>query len=121
MANTVVVSLTTGPEDAEKVTVAFQAAVGAAEQGRDCLMFLTEEAARLALDGVATGQACEPCPPPGTLTERSVAAGGRYLVCPICVEAKSLDEGGLVPGAELSGTVPMWAWIGDDDVVTFSY
>ncbi|MCA1702799.1 MAG: peroxiredoxin, partial [Actinobacteria bacterium] len=46
-----VVSLTTGLEDAEKVTVAFLVAVGAAESGRPTLMFLTKEAVRLALDG----------------------------------------------------------------------
>ena len=42
-----VISLCTGLEDAEKVTVAFLVAVGAAEQGRSTLMFLTKEAVRL--------------------------------------------------------------------------
>ncbi|WBB90964.1 hypothetical protein [Verrucosispora sp. WMMC514] len=49
MANKAVVSLTTGLEDPERVTVAFLVAVGAAESGRPTLMFLTKEAARLAL------------------------------------------------------------------------
>jgi predicted peroxiredoxin len=39
MAGKAVVSLTTGLEDAEKVTVAFLVAVGAAENGRETLMF----------------------------------------------------------------------------------
>ena len=43
-----VVSLNTGLEDAETVRVAFLVAVGAAEQGRPTLMFLTKEAVRLA-------------------------------------------------------------------------
>jgi predicted peroxiredoxin len=62
-----VISLTTGLEDPEKVTVAFLVAVGAAERGRPTLMFLTKEAVRLALDGVAQGVACEGCPPPPQL------------------------------------------------------
>ncbi len=121
MAGKAVISLTTGLEDAEKVTVAFLVAVGAAEQGRSTLMFLTKEAVRLALEGFANATACEGCPPLATLTQRYVEAGGRYLVCPICFDARRLDKGDLIEGAELGGTVPMWQWIGDDDAVTFSY
>jgi predicted peroxiredoxin len=121
MAGKAVVSLTTGLEDPERVTVAFLVAVGAAEQGRPTLMFLTKEAARLALRGVATGTACEGCPPLADLLARYAAAGGRYLVCPICFDARRLDKERLVDGAELGGTVPMWQWIGDDGATTFSY
>ena len=46
--NRAAVSLTTGLEDAEKVTVALLVAVGAAESGRSSLTFLTKEAVRLA-------------------------------------------------------------------------
>ncbi len=121
MPNKAVISLTTGLEDPEKVTVAFLVSVGAAENGRDTMMFLTKEAVRLALDGFARGVACEGCPPLPSLVERYAAAGGRYLVCPICFDARGLDKGDLVGGAELGGTVPLWEWIGDDHAVTFSY
>jgi len=121
MAGKAVISLTTGLEDAEKVTVAFLVAVGAAETGRQTLMFLTKEAVRLALPGVATGVACAGCPPLASLLERYVAAGGRYFVCPICFDAKGLDASSVIEGAELAGTIPMWQWIGDDPAVTFSY
>ncbi len=47
MAGKAVVSLTTGLEDPEKVTVALLVAVGAAETGRETRMFLTKEAVRL--------------------------------------------------------------------------
>ncbi len=63
------ISLTTGMEDPEKVTVAFLVAVGAAESGRPTLIFQAKEAVRLALEGVAAGVACEGCPPlPDLLT-----------------------------------------------------
>ena len=120
-ANKAVVSLATGLEDAEKVTVAFLVAVGAAETGRKTLMFLTKEAVRLATAGVARGVACEGCPPLASLLERYRAAGGRYFVCPICFDAKGLDASSLIEGAELNGTIPMWNWIGDDNAVAFSY
>ena len=116
-----VVSLITGLEDPERVTVAFLVAVGAAEDGRPTLMFLTKEATRLALDGVAVGVACEGCPPLPDLLKRYEQAGGRFLVCPICFNARKLDAGKLLANAEIGGTVPMWQWVGADGAVTFSY
>ena len=62
MAGKAVISLTTGLEDAEKVTVAFLVAVGAAESGRPTLMFLTKEAVRIVLPGYASAVACDGCP-----------------------------------------------------------
>jgi len=121
MAGKAVVSLITGLEDPEKVTVAFLTAVGAAESGRPTLMFLTKEATRLAVDGTAVGMACDGCPSVPDLLKRFQAAGGRYYVCPICFTARNLDQGSLIDGAELNGTVPLWDWIGDDGATTFSY
>ena len=121
MAEKAVISLTSGLEDSEKVTVAFLVAVGAAESGRPTLMFLTKEAVRLALNGVAVGVACEDCPPLPDLMKRYEAAGGRYYVCPICFDAKRLDKTDLITAAEVQGTVPMWEWIGDEGATTFSY
>jgi predicted peroxiredoxin len=62
MPSKAVISMTTGLEDPEKVTVAYLVAVGAAESGRPTLMFLAKEAVRLALAGTAVGVACEGCP-----------------------------------------------------------
>jgi predicted peroxiredoxin len=121
MPGRAVISLTTGLEDPEKVTVAFLVAVGAAETGRPTLMFLTKEAVRLALDGFAVGIACEGCPPLADLLKRYEAAGGQYYVCPICFNAKKLDAASLIAGAEVQGTIPMWQWIGDEGATTFSY
>jgi predicted peroxiredoxin len=121
MSNKAVISLTTGLEDAEKVTVAFLVAVGAAEKGRPTLMFLTKEAVRLAIPKFARAVACDGCPPLVDLVDRYEKAGGRFLVCPICFEARNLAKSHLVVNAEIGGTVPMWDWIGDDAATTFSY
>ncbi|MGW6929818.1 DsrE family protein [Lentzea sp. NPDC054927] len=121
MSNKAVISLSTGLEDPEKVTVAFLVAIGAAETGRETLMFLSKEAVRLSLTGTAAGTACDGCPPLADLFKRYEAAGGRYYVCPLCFNAKQLDAGELIPGAEINGTIPMWKWIGDEPATTFSY
>jgi predicted peroxiredoxin len=114
------ISLTTGLEDAERVTVAFLVALGAAEAGRPTMMFLTKEAVRLVVLGVAIGTACDGCPPLSDLMDRYQRAGGRYLVCRICVEAKHLDAENFIEGSEVGGTVQLWSWIGDG-ATTFSY
>jgi predicted peroxiredoxin len=121
MAGKAVISLTIGLEDPEQVTVALLVAVGAAESGRPTLMFQAKEAVRLALDGVAVGVACDGCPPLADLLGRYEKAGGRYMVCPVCFNAKQLDKGSLIPGAELAGSVQLWEWIGDEGATTFSY
>ena len=121
MSNKAVVSLNTGLEDAETVTIALLVAVGAAEAGRSTLMFLTKEAVRLALAGVAVGSACDGCPPIQDLLSRYLAASGKLLVCPVCFNSKQLDTASLIDGAEMGGTVPMWEWIGDEGATTFSY
>lgn len=113
--------MTTGLEDTEKVTVAFLVAVGAAESGRPTLIFLTKEAVRLAVEGVAVGVACDDCPPLTTFSERYAAAGGRYFVCPICFDSKKLDKASLIANAEIAGTVPIWEWIGDEGATTISH
>jgi len=117
----VVINLATGLEDAERVLVAFLVGVAAAERGKRVIMFLTKDAVRLALPGHAQGIACDGCPPLDRLFEQFAAAGGRLLVCPICFNARKLDQAGLVPIAELGGATPLWEWIGDDPVTVFSY
>lgn len=116
-----VVALTTGLEDPERVTVAFLVAVAAAESGRPALMFLTKEAVRLAVTGVAIAVACNGCPPLATLVDRYVKAGGQFLVCPICIDAKGLQDAPLIANARVGGTVPMWEWIGAGGATTFTY
>jgi predicted peroxiredoxin len=85
------------------------------------MIFCAKEAVRLTLTGVATGVACDGCPSLQDLLKRYDAAGGRYLVCPLCFNAKALDDEQLLSNASLGGTVPLWEWIGDEAATTFSY
>ena len=116
----VVVNLATGLEDAERVTVAFLVATAALDQGKQVAMFLTKEAIRLGLPGHAEAVACEGCPPLSRLFEQFADGGGELLVCPICFNARKLDDGDLVPNARLAGATPLWDWIGEGATV-FSY
>ena len=51
---------------------------------------------------------------------RYAAAGGAFMVCPICFNARRLTEGTLIGNATLGGTVQLWEWIGEG-ATTFSY
>lgn len=115
------ISLTTGLEDPERVTVALLVAVGAAEHGHETVVFLTKEAVRLVLPGHAVGVACDGCPPLAELVQRYQAAGGTFLTCPVCFDARRLDHDALASNAELGGTVQLWQWLGDEPSHTFSY
>jgi predicted peroxiredoxin len=116
----VLINLSTGLEDAERVTVALLVAGAALDRGRRVGIWLTKEAVRLALAGRGVGVACEGCPSLERLLEQFRDKGGELLACPICFNARRLDEGELVPNARLSGATPMWEWIGAGATV-FSY
>ena len=116
----VVINLATGLEDPERVTVAFLVAGAAAERGKQVAMFLTKEAVRLAVPGVAEVVACDGCPPLPRLLGQFGDGGGELLTCPICFNARKLIEADLAPNARLVGATPLWEWVGAGATV-FSY
>jgi predicted peroxiredoxin len=116
----VVINLATGLDDGERVTVALLVGGAALEQGRQVTMFLTKEAVRLALPGYGEAIACDGCPPIVRLLEQFAEGGGQLLVCPVCFNARKLNENDLVENARIGGATPLWEWIGDDATV-FSY
>ncbi|HEX6459073.1 MAG TPA: DsrE family protein [Thermoleophilaceae bacterium] len=121
MSEKVLINLSTGLEDAERVTVAFLVAGAALGRGKTVAMWLTKEAVRLALPGHAEGVACDGCPPLPRLFEQFAQGGGELLACPICVTARRLDEGSFVANAKIAGATPMLEWLGDEPATVFSY
>lgn len=116
----VVINLTTGHEDADKVTVAFLVATAGQAKGKHVVMFLTKEAVRLGLPGYAEAVESAGAPPVARLFEQFSEAGGELYVCPICFEARKLDSDQLVANAKLAGATPLWEYI-DDGATVFSY
>src|SRR5918911_3696951 len=99
----VVINLATGMEDQERVIVAFLVGNAALEQGRQVAMFLTKEAVRLTLPGVATGVACDGCPPLERVFAQFAENGGELLACPFCFNTRGLDASQLVANARVEG------------------
>jgi predicted peroxiredoxin len=117
----VVINLATGLDDGERVTVALLVGGAALEQGKQVRMFLTKEAVRLALPDYAEAIACDGCPPIPRLLEQFAGGGGQLLVCPVCFNARKLNENQLVANARIGGATPLWEWIGDEQATVFSY
>jgi len=121
MAKKTVVNLVTGLEDPERVTIAFLVATAALAKGNAVAMFLTKDAVRLALPGHAEGIACDGCPPLERLFGQYADGGGELIVCPVCFNARRLDESALLANARIGGATPMLEWIGDEAATVFSY
>ena len=117
----VVINLATGLDDGERVTVALLVGGAALEQGKQVTMFLTKEAVRLALPGYGEVIACDGCPPIARLLEQFADGGGQLLVCPVCFNARKLNEHELVKNARMGGATPLWEWIGDEHATVFSF
>jgi predicted peroxiredoxin len=121
MARKVLINLTTGLEDPERATVAFLVGDAAIERRETVAMWLTKEAVRLALPGHAEAIACDGCPPLARLFEQYTDGGGQLLVCPICWNARKLDQTTMVRNATLTGATPLFEWIGNEQATVLSY
>lgn len=117
----VVINLATGLDDGERVTVALLVGGAALDQGKQVTTFLTKEAVRLALPGYGEAIACDGCPPISQLLEQFADGGGQLLVCPVCFNARKLNENELVKNARMGGATPLWEWIGDEHATVFSF
>jgi predicted peroxiredoxin len=104
----VVINLATGLDDGERVTVALLLGGAALEQGKQVTMFLTKEAVRIALPGYGEAIACDGCPPIPRPLEQFADGGGQLLVCPVCFNARKLNEHELVKNARMGGATPLW-------------
>ena len=116
----IVINLTAGHEDADKVTIAFLVGTAALTKGKRVTMFLTKEAVRIGLPGYAEAVEVAGAPPVERLFAQYTEGGGELFVCPICFQARRLEEAQLLPHARLAGATPLIDWIGDGATV-FSY
>jgi predicted peroxiredoxin len=120
MSGKAVINLTTGHEDADKVTVAFLVATAGLTAGKQVIMFLTKEAVRLALPGYADPIESAGAPPVARLFAQFAEGGGELYACPICFDARGLDKDQLVQNARIAGATPLWEFVGEGATV-FSY
>lgn len=102
MTRPLVVKVTCGAEAAERCNQGFTVAATAVTAGAEVSLWLTGEAAWLAVPGNAEAFALPLAAPLADLLA-AVLAGGRVTVCSQCAARRSLTEADLLPGVRVAG------------------
>ena len=90
-------------DDPDRATVAWVIANAALASGKETLMFLSNEAVRVAVQGGAADIHQAGFSPLAELIETFGTNGGRILVCSPCAKTRGLETMPLVTGAVLRG------------------
>ncbi len=102
MARDLVVKATCGEDDAERVNQAFTVAAAAVASGARVSLWLTGEAAWLAVPGRAADFSLPLATPLDSLLD-AVLAGGTVTVCSQCAERRSITASSVVDGVRIAG------------------
>lgn len=102
MARSLVVKVTCGTDEPERCNQGFTVAATAAASGVPVSLWLTGEAAWLAVPGRAA-ELDLPLATPLTELLDTVVASGSVTVCAQCAARRSLTVDDLVPGARIAG------------------
>lgn len=104
MAGKFCVSVTNAKNDTDRATVGFVIANAAAGSDQETMVFLSNEGARLAVQGYADDIHEEGFAPLRELMTSFVEAGGRLLVCSPCFKKRyAVDDTALIEGATIVG------------------
>jgi predicted peroxiredoxin len=114
------VHLSYAKDNADKATVAFVVANAAVASGKETMVFLSTEGARLSQQGYADDIHEEGFAPLPELMTNFVKAGGKIFVCSPCFKRRKLEESRLIPGALIVGGAKLVEFLADGSPC-FSY
>ncbi len=117
---TLVVKLTCGAEAPERANQALTVAATAAVAGASVSLWLTGEAAWLAVPGRAADISLLHAVAMDALLEQVLAAGS-VTVCSQCAVRRSLEESDLLPGVRVAGAAAYVDEVLTDDVQALVY
>src|SRR6476646_7481861 len=115
MARSLVVKVTCGAEEAERLNQGFTVAATAVAAGAEVSLWLTGEAAWFGVPGRAEAFTLPHASPLADLLA-AVLAGGRVTVCTQCAVRRGIDESDLVPGVRVAGSPSYVEEVLADDV-----
>ncbi|RNL66091.1 sulfur reduction protein DsrE [Nocardioides marmoriginsengisoli] len=115
-----VIKCTAGTDEAERCSQAFTVATAAIASGAEVSLWLTGEAAWLAVPGRAEEFEL---PLAGSLAEARdlVLESGSLIVCAQCAARRELTEADLVPGARIAGAATFAEAVLTDGVQALVY
>ena len=115
-----VVKCTAGAEEPERCSQAFTVAATALAAGAQVSLWLTGEAAWLAVPGRAEAFQLPHSAPLSELRD-AVLAGGRLTVCTQCAARRGITEADLAPGAVIAGSASFVAECLEPDAQALVY
>jgi predicted peroxiredoxin len=115
-----VVKCTAGAEDPERCSQAFTVAATALAAGAAVSLWLTGEAAWLAVPGRAEAFELPQAAPLAELRD-AVLAGGRLTVCTQCAARRGIADADLIAGAVIAGSASFVDEILSDGVQALVY
>jgi predicted peroxiredoxin len=104
MPRPLVLKLTAGTSEPEKVNQAFTVAAAAVAAGSEVSLWLTGDASWFAVPGQAEEFSLPHASPLADLRD-AVLAGGTLTLCSQCAARRELTEADLVPGVRIAGAV----------------
>jgi predicted peroxiredoxin len=102
MTRPLVVKVTCGTEDAERLNQAFTVAASAVAAGAQVSLWLTGEAAWMGVPGKAE-EFDLPLASPLAVLRDTVLTGGSLTVCSQCAARRGITDADLLPGARIAG------------------
>lgn len=120
MARRLVVKVTCGADDAERLSQALTVAATAVASGVDVSLWLTGDATWLAVPGRVPDLGLEGAVPLADLVA-SVLADGRTTVCTQCAARRGITADDLADGVRIAGAASFLAEVLSDDVQALVY
>ena len=119
-SGSLVIKLTAGKDDAERCNQAFNVAATALVSGVPVSLWLTGEAAWLALPGQAANVRLADATPLDELLE-AVLAGGTVTVCTQCATRREITEDDLIEKVRIAGATTFVAEVMADGAKPLVY
>jgi uncharacterized protein len=116
----VVVGLTHGLDDPERVLLAYLMGVEAVRKDKQVVMWLTQDAVNVVTPGFADKVEVPDAPLVADLHAEYVERGGRFQACPVCMRSRGLTGTDMVPNAEVNGASVLYEFT-EGGALTFNY
>ena len=116
----VVIGLTHGADDPERVLICYLLGVEALRAGKQALMWLTKDGIKVATDGFAETINVPNAPSIADLHAEYVDKGGRFYACPVCVKVRGMEDAVWTKGAEVKGAPSVYEFT-EGGALIFNY
>ena len=118
--STLLLNVTSGPEDLHKVTMALQLGGHALDDDRELAVFLNVRAPVFAAKDCSAQLAFGKNPPVKTMLAALIKRGAKVHVCPHCAEVLGITTEDLIDGAQITNREKLFGLLGPNTHV-FTY